>query len=129
MQYCRKGGIDMTREKFGVLLDAKDKLCGSCDAVYCDTCYVPKLVEKHKNLVVKSENRNLTTEGAYITIISDILRITSYFNMMDLYIAFEKKGIDNRGMINRIVDDLTESGKLRYLEIKENLWGFEVVRE
>ena len=45
----------MVREHLGVLLDAKEKLCNSCDAIHCDTCYVPKLIEKHKELVVKNE--------------------------------------------------------------------------
>ena len=47
--------LDMTREHLGVLLDAKEKLCNSCDAIHCDICYVPKLIEKHREQVVKNE--------------------------------------------------------------------------
>ena len=38
----------MTREQLGVLRDARDKLCGACSAVECETCYVPRLIEKHE---------------------------------------------------------------------------------
>ena len=43
----------MTREQLGVLLDARDKLCAFCPAVECETCYVPRLIEKHKRMVAE----------------------------------------------------------------------------
>lgn len=44
----------MTREQLGVLLDAREKLCNACSAVECETCYVPRLIEKHKRQVAKT---------------------------------------------------------------------------
>ena len=38
----------MTLEQLGVLRDARDKLCGACSAVECETCYVPRLIEKYE---------------------------------------------------------------------------------
>lgn len=57
----------MTREELGVLLDAKEKLCKSCDAVHCDTCYLPKLMDKHYTNVVKYEKQRAEAEWIYET--------------------------------------------------------------
>lgn len=47
----------MTREKLGVLLDAKDKICNYCDAIYCDICRVPKVIEKQTKVVKETEKK------------------------------------------------------------------------
>lgn len=57
----------MNREELGVLLDAKEKLCTSCDAVNCDTCYLPKLMDKHYNNVVNFEKERAKAEWVYET--------------------------------------------------------------
>lgn len=44
----------MTLEQLGVLCDARDKLCGVCNAIECETCYVPRLIEKHEREVAKA---------------------------------------------------------------------------
>ena len=60
-------------------------------------------------------------------ILAGIIQMQGYFNLIDLYIKFEKMGIKNRVMIKKILDELCESGHIEYSEIENDVWAFEVV--
>ena len=58
---------DMNRENLGVFLGATQKVCSYCDAVNCDTCQIPNLVTKYKNIVANNEKDRENAEWIYET--------------------------------------------------------------
>ncbi len=60
-------------------------------------------------------------------ILAGIIQMQGYFNLTDLYIKFEKMGIKNRVMIQKILDELCESEYITYSEIENDVWAFKVV--
>lgn len=58
-----------------------------------------------------------------------ILTMDRPFNMSDLFYLLETKyNIKNRQLILNIVEELCESGVIKYSEVIDDCWGFEVVR-
>lgn len=56
-----------------------------------------------------------------------ILSFPAYFNQMDLYAKLKREyQINDRAMINDILDDLAIAGKVNYVEISDGVWAFEV---
>lgn len=58
-----------------------------------------------------------------------VLTMDRPFNLSDLFHLLEAKyDIKNRQLILNIVEELCESGVVKYSEVIDDCWGFEVVR-
>lgn len=58
-----------------------------------------------------------------------ILAMERPFNVSDLFYLLETRyGIKNRQLILNIVEELCESGVIKYSEVIDDCWAFEVVR-
>lgn len=58
-----------------------------------------------------------------------ILGMTTPFNKADLFYLLESKhGVSNRNLVLKILDELCDSGVVKFTEIKDNVWGFVVKR-
>ena len=59
-----------------------------------------------------------------------ILAMDKPFNKIDLiYVMDYHHGIENHNLICDVLDDLCESGFIRYVEIERNCWAFVVVEK
>lgn len=73
------------------------------------------------------ENRNGLTSRAIIR--QTILTMDRPFNVSDLFYLLETEHkITNRQLILNILEELCESGVIKYSEVIDDRWGFEVVR-
>lgn len=73
------------------------------------------------------KNTNGLTQRAIIR--QTILTMDRPFNMSDLFYLLETKyEINNRQLILNIVEELCESGVIKYSEVIDDCWGFEVIR-
>lgn len=58
-----------------------------------------------------------------------ILAMDRPFNLSDLFCLLETEyGIDNRQLILNIVEELCESGVIKYSEVIDDCWQYEVIR-
>lgn len=73
------------------------------------------------------KNMNGLTPRAIIR--QTILTMDRPFNMSDLFYLLETTyQITNRQLILNIVEELCESGVIKYSEVIDDCWAFEVVR-
>lgn len=73
------------------------------------------------------KNMNGLTPRAIIR--QTILTMDRPFNMSDLFYLLETAyKITNRQLILNIVEELCESGVIKYSEVIDDCWAFEVVR-
>lgn len=73
------------------------------------------------------ENRNGLTSRAIIR--QSILTMERPFYLSDLFRLLETKyGITNRQLILKILEELCESGTIKYSEVVDDDWAYVVVR-
>lgn len=72
------------------------------------------------------ENRNGLTSRAIIR--QSILTMERPFYLSELFKTLEKYGITNRQLILKVLEELCESGTIKYSEVMDDDWAYVVVR-